>query len=296
MAKVDALGYVVVETTDIAKWRHYAEQVLGMATSEAPGGGLYLKMDDHEYRVAVFPGDTDRYHASGWVVADQAALETAASALRDAGVAVEEADNASKALRQAEHVLTFADPSGNRHELACGFSSSQAPFSSPIGVEGFKTGEYGLGHTVLPAPDALDDTLALFRDVLGFGVSDEFDFQMDADSPVTRIRFMYCNGRHHSLALAEMPSPGGCVHLMVEVYSMTEVGEAYDRMAANDVKLMATLGEHTNDHMTSFYMMTPGNFALEYGWGGKIVDPATYETTKSTAVSRWGHDFSVGFQ
>lgn len=296
MAMVDALGYVVVEATDIGAWRHYAEQVLGMATSEAPGSGLYLKMDEHEFRIAVFPGETDRYYASGWAASDRAALDAAVAALREAGVSVEEADADSKALRQAEQVVRFTDPSGNLHELACGFTSGRSPFASPIGVSGFKTGEYGLGHTVLPAAEAFEDTLALFRDALGFGVSDEFDFQMDAESPVTRIRFLHCNGRHHSLALAEMPNPAGCVHLMVEVESMTEVGEAYDRMAANDVKLMATLGEHVNDRMTSFYMLTPGNFALEYGWGGKIVDPATHETTRSTEVSRWGHDFSVGFQ
>lgn len=296
MAKIDALGYVVVEATDIGAWKHYAEQMLGMATADAPGGGLYLKMDDHAFRVVVFPGEADRYHASGWAVADQAALDTAVSALGAADVSVSALDAAGKALRQAEQVVEFFDPSGNRHELACGFVDAAAPFVSPIGVTGFKTGEYGLGHTVLPAAEAFEDTLALFRDVLGFGVSDEFDFQMDADAPVTRIRFLHCNGRHHSLALAEMPNPAGCVHLMVEVLSMTEVGRAYDRMAANDIKLMATLGEHANDHMTSFYMMTPGNFALEYGWGGKIVDPATHETTRSAEVSRWGHDFSVGFQ
>jgi hypothetical protein len=36
------------------------------------------------------------------------------------------------------------------------------------------------------------------------------------------------------------------------------------------VKLMATLGRHVNDRMTSFYIET-------------------------TAVSLWGHDFSLGF-
>lgn len=296
MSKVNALGYVVVEATDIGKWREFAEQILGMATSDAPGGGLYLKMDEQAYRVAIFPGETDRYYASGWVVADQQALEAAVSALRDADVVVDDLDDAGKALRQTDQVKTFTDPSGNRHELACGFTGGQAPFSSPIGVNGFKTGGYGVGHATLPAAELFEDTLALFRDVLGFGVSDEFDFQMDAESPVTRIRFLHCNGRHHSLALAEMPNPAGCIHLMVEVHSMTEVGEAYDRIAANDIKLMATLGEHANDHMTSFYVMTPGGFALEYGWGGMILDPDTWETTKSTKVSEWGHDFSVGFQ
>lgn len=296
MALFDSLGYIVAESTDLTSWRQYGEQVLGMTVSEAPGGNLYLKMDEQPYRMVVVQGEADRYIASGWKLRDKATLDRAVKALEDAGVAVEDGDAESKALRQVEHLARFDDPSGNRHEMACGFQGEESPFESPIGVSGFKTGEYGLGHAVLPAVEQFGESLALFHEVLGFGLSDEFDFQPGPDAPVTRIRFMHCNGRHHSVALAEMPSPSGCVHVMVEVETMTEVGLAYDRQAANDIKLMATLGQHENDRMTSFYMMTPSNFPLEYGWGGKILDPATYETTQTQQVSIWGHDFSVGFQ
>jgi 3,4-dihydroxy-9,10-secoandrosta-1,3,5(10)-triene-9,17-dione 4,5-dioxygenase len=162
-------------------------------------------------------------------------------------------------------------------------------------VSGFKTGKYGVGHTVLPSLQ-FDASLALFRDVLGFGVSDIFNFRPGPDAPVVRIYFLHAAcGRHHSIALAEMPSPAGCVHMMVEVDSMTDVGRAQDRVQKGGVKMMATMGEHENDRMTSFYMMTPGNFAIEYGWGGIIVDPAKFETTQTQQVSIWGHDFSVGF-
>ncbi len=34
-----------------------------------------------------------------------------------------------------------------------------------------------------------------------------------------------------------------------------------------------TLGRHTNDHMTS-YANTPSGFFAEYGWGGRVIDPA----------------------
>ncbi len=82
---------------------------------------------------------------------------------------------------------------------------------------------------------------------------------------------------------------------MVEVPTMDELGRAYDRMLAHDVRLMATLGKHTNDHMTSFYMATPGGFALEYGFGGRTIDWDRHTVFESTSVSLWGHDFSVGF-
>jgi 3,4-dihydroxy-9,10-secoandrosta-1,3,5(10)-triene-9,17-dione 4,5-dioxygenase len=296
MVKIEALAYVVAESTDVAKWKHYAEQVLGAATSAAPDGGLYLKLDERAFRIAVVKGAADKYFASGWETSGEAAFKAAIAAIGNAGVAVTESDDKLRAARQVKGLVSFSDPSGNRHELTWGYQGTRSPFVSPIGVSGFKTGHQGVGHTVLPALQ-FDATLKFFREVLGFGLSDVFNFQPGPDAPVMRIYFLHgASGRHHSLALAEMPSPSGCVHMMVEVNSMTEVGLASDRRDKHGVKLMATLGQHENDKMTSFYMMTPGNFAIEYGWGGINVDPASWKTTHTKQVSIWGHDFSVGFR
>lgn len=296
MGKIQALAYVVAESTDVAKWKQFGEQVLGMATAEAPAGGLYLKMDERAFRIAVVKGSADRYLCSGWEVADQAAFDAAVAALKKAAVEVRNGTAEELAARRVQGLVSFSDPAGNRHELVWGYNGGQSAFRSPIGVSGFKTGKFGAGHTVLPALP-FEPTLAFFRDVLGLGLSDVFNFQPGPDAPVMRIYFLHgASGRHHSLALAEMPNPAGCVHMMVEVNSMTEVGLAYDRMQKAGVKLMATLGQHENDRMTSFYMMTPANFAIEYGWGGLIVDPATHQTTHTKQVSIWGHDFSVGFR
>lgn len=296
MSRIQALAYVVVEATDVVKWKQYAEEILGMATSAAPGGGLYLKMDERNFRIAVVKGAQDRYRASGWEVADARAFEDTVAALQKAGVEVTMAAQADRDARCVSGLAVFTDPSGNLHELSYGHTGAKAPFASPIGVGGFVTGKFGMGHTVLPSLQ-FDKTLALFRDVLGFGLSDKFNFQPGPDAPVMRIYFLHAaSGRHHSLALAEMPHPAGCVHMMVEVDSMTDVGRAHDRMQKAGVKLMATLGQHENDKMTSFYMMTPGNFAVEYGWGGIEVDPKSWRTTETKQVSIWGHDFSVGFR
>lgn len=295
MVRLEALAYIVAECQDLSRWRDYAEQVLGMST-RAEDGRLLIKMDGRDFRMLIVKSDEDRYHASGWEVADAEAFAAAVGAIEAAGVAVEPADDADKAARRVTDLVRFRDPAGNLHELSYGYTGGSAPLSSPCGVPAFKTDPYGMGHTVLPALP-FDETRNFFTEVLGFGASDEFEFQPPGDAPPMRIHFLHCvNGRHHSLALAEMPNPAGCVHIMVEVESMTEVGRAHDRMQQHDVKLMATLGQHVNDNVTSFYMLTPSNFALEYGWGGEIVDPDAHETTHSEAVSVWGHDFSVGFR
>lgn len=296
MVKIQSLAYIVAESRDPAAWKAYAEQTLGASTAPAADGGLAIKIDERAYRLAVVRGAEDRYQASGWDVAGKADFDAAVAAITAAGVAVEPGSAALKAARQVTDLALFTDPSGNRHELSYGPTGATAPFVSPLGVKGFKTGHEGMGHTVLPALN-FDATLKFFREVLGFGLSDVFNFQPGPDAPVIRIYFLHAAcGRHHSLALAEMPSPSGCVHMMLEVNAMTDVGLAYDRREKQGIKLMATLGEHENDRMTSFYMQTPGGFAVEYGWGGISVDPATWQTTYTKQVSIWGHDFSVGFR
>ena len=296
MPIIQALAYIVAETTDAARWQQYGEQTLGAMVMPRADGGAGVKIDRRDARIQVVAGNADRYLASGWEVADDAAFDAALKALAAAGVAAPEEGDLATA-RGFRRLAVFADPDGNRHELVTGYAGGDTPFVSPIGVNGFVSGKFGMGHTVLPAPAQFDATLKLFTEVFGMGLSDVFNFQPGPDAPVMRIYFLHgASGRHHSLALAEMPSPSGCVHAMLEVDQLTDVGKAYDRREKAEVKLMATLGEHENDRMTSFYMATPGNFALEYGWGGIEVDPATWQTTQTKQVSIWGHDFSVGFR
>ena len=52
-----------------------------------------------------------------------------------------------------------------------------------------------------------------------------------------------------------------------------------------------TLGRHTNDFMTSFYAKTPSSFMIECGWGGREIDPATWQPVEMhDGPSLWGHE------
>lgn len=295
MTEISALSYIVAETTDLGKWKDYAENVLGMMASTAPAGDLYLKMDERQFRIAVQQGERDAYVATGWEVPNRDAFARVLERLRQADVSWTEGDAALCKRRCVQQLAAFADPSGNRHEVVWGYKSDFRHFASPVGVARFVTGDIGMGHVVLPAP-GFEDTMRFFRDVLGFGLSDMFNFKPAGDDgPSVPIYFLHCNnGRHHSLALAGYPVESGCVHVMVEVESMPEVGRAMDRMAARGVQQSSTLGQHTNDRVTSFYMKSPSGFDVEFGYGGAVVDWAQHITHEFTQVSLWGHDFSVG--
>lgn len=296
MIDIRELGYFVAQTDNLSEWQQYAEQVLGMMTSGAPGGGLYVKMDERPFRMLVVEGSDSRYLASGWGLASEDAFSAATAELDQRGIAWEAGDAALCNQRAVQALAVLKDPSGNRHELYWGHRSDCQPFVSPQGVPRFVTGSMGLGHTVLPAPN-FDETRVFLKDVLGFSLSDSFNHRPTPDAQPLRIHFMHCNNpRHHSLAIAEFPVPSGCVHVMVEVDSMTEVGRAHDRHQSQGVQLSATLGQHLNDQMTSFYMKTPSGFDLEYGYGGLQLDWEQHSAFEFTRVSLWGHDFSVGQQ
>lgn len=296
MIDIRELGYFVAQAESLKEWQDYAENVLGMMTTEAPEGGLYVKMDARPFRMLILEGSENRYLASGWELASEEAFAAATAELDQRGIAWEAGDAVLCNQRGVQALAILRDPAGNRHELYWGHRSDFQPFVSPQGVPRFVTGNMGLGHVVLPAPN-FDETRAFLKDVLGFGLSDTMNHKPAPDADPLRIHFMHCNNpRHHSLAIAEFPVPSGCVHAMVEVDSMTEVGRAHDRREAQGVKLSATLGEHLNDHMTSFYMKTPSGFDMEYGCGGLQVDWDEHSAFEFTRVSVWGHDFSVGFK
>jgi 3,4-dihydroxy-9,10-secoandrosta-1,3,5(10)-triene-9,17-dione 4,5-dioxygenase len=297
MTGIASLGYLRIESADVAAWREFGVRVLGMVEGRGPdAGALYLRMDDFPARLVVVPGEQDRLLASGWEVAGEAELAGVGRALDEAGVAVKAGTPAELAERRVGQMLRFDDPTGNALEVFCGAALEHRPAVSPYGTR-FVTGLLGLGHVVLPASEG-EAALRFYTDVLGFRLRDSMRmapelFGQPAGGPPLWMRFLGCNPRHHSLALAPFPAPAGIVHLMIETASLDDVGRAMDRCARRGARMSATLGRHANDLMVSFYLATPGGFDIEYGTDGRLVDDATWVSRETTAISLWGHRFAA---
>ncbi|MDA0250078.1 MAG: VOC family protein [Actinomycetota bacterium] len=296
---IRSLGYLRIEATDIGAWREYALKVLGMVEGRGlVDGALYLRMDDFPARLVIIPGEHDRLSESGWECANAADLQRIRTALDIEGVPYKEATAAQLADRRVDEMITFADPSGNRLEVFHGAALEHRRVVSPYGHT-FVTGEQGLGHVVLSTRDDAE-ALHFYRDVLGFTLRDSMRLPPQlvgrpADGPPAWLRFFGCNPRHHSLAFLPMPTPSGIVHLMMEVGGSDDVGLCLDRALRRKVPMSATLGRHVNDKMLSFYMKTPGGFDIEFGCEGmQVEDDHSWISRESTAVSLWGHDFSIG--
>jgi 3,4-dihydroxy-9,10-secoandrosta-1,3,5(10)-triene-9,17-dione 4,5-dioxygenase len=292
---ISSLGYLRIESADVAAWREFGVKVLGMVEGRGPDpGAVYLRMDEFPARLMIVPGEADRLLASGWEVSDSTALNRARRALDEAGVAVKAGTDAELADRRVAELLRFEDPAGNALEVFCGAALEHRPAVSPYGNR-FVTGDQGLGHVVLPVSEE-EPALHFYTEVLGFRLRDSIRMAPELfgrpPGPPLWMRFLGCNPRHHSLALAPFPAPAGIVHLMIETASLDDVGRALDRCIRRGAPVSGSLGRHANDLMVSFYVRTPGGFDVEYGTDGRLVDDATWISRESTAVSLWGHSFA----
>jgi 3,4-dihydroxy-9,10-secoandrosta-1,3,5(10)-triene-9,17-dione 4,5-dioxygenase len=261
------LAYVGFRSPNADEWRTFGPEVLGAALApDGPDGAVRLRVDDAAHRIAIHPGERNELAYLGWQVDD---LGATTRALDAAGVGVE-GD-------------AFVDPFGFRHELVTTVDQGP-PFAPSRPMSGFVTGEQGLGHVVLIVPD-LPAAEAFYTDVLGFRISDSVEAGVS-------LRFFHCAGnaaRHHTVAMASVPGMVGVHHLMLEVRSLDDVGTALDIVHERKLPLAMTLGRHTNDLMTSFYVRTPSGFEIEYGTGGLVVDDDTWEVGLHDSQSIWGH-------
>jgi 2,3-dihydroxybiphenyl 1,2-dioxygenase len=277
-----ALGYVGIRTADLDQWATYATRFLGMQLVERREGRLSLRMDDRKQRVIV---DTDTWEGLsfyGWEVADSGALAALAARLEQAEVNVVHGSRALADERRVRDLIVFSDPVGNRLEAFHGAESTGEPFRPGRSISGFRTGPLGMGHAVLTA-ERIDEVLPFYTDLLGFRLSDYFVRPFKA-------YFFHLNPRHHSLAFIES-GKNGIHHLMVELCYLDDVGQAYDLALRQPETIGTTLGRHTNDQITSFYSWSPSKFLVEYGWGGRSIDPATWKPhERADGPSLWGHD------
>jgi 3,4-dihydroxy-9,10-secoandrosta-1,3,5(10)-triene-9,17-dione 4,5-dioxygenase len=294
MIDIKSMGYVRVASTDLAAWELFAEKVLGLVRGQGPTEGhLYYRIDEVSARLVVFPSDVDQLACVGWEVADHQALDAARDHLKNSGVEFEEGAPEELAERRVQELVRFSDPFDNVFELFHGITYERKEAITPFGQR-FVTGDQGMGHVVIPVSDDVE-ALRFYTETLGFRLRDSMSMPGEfvgkpAGSKVW-LRFLGVNPRHHSLAFLPMPNPSKCVHIMLEVERLDDVGRALERVRRYKAPLSATLGRHMNDQMVSFYVRSPGGFDVEFGTDGLTVDDHRWVARESTAVSYWGHEF-----
>lgn len=289
MASVKELAYAVYEVSSLADWEHFGASLLGLQVAESNASRLTLRTDQKAHRWICVPGTADDVTATGYEVGSDAELDELIGQLRAAGAPVAEGSAELAAERKVDRVVITADPLGYRLELVVNLHDADTPFESKVMLGGFVTGAGGAGHQVLiDHGHDRKPVLDFYTGVLGFKISDFIDEEL-APGFTASVAFLHCNGRHHTLALANMPFPKKTHHIMCEVRDIRDVGLAYDRCMDARQPFEMTLGMHPNDKMFSFYVRTPSGFNVEYGWGGLVIDDATWQVQHLDKLSSWGH-------
>lgn len=292
MAEISNLGYAVFGVSDLARWESFAVDLLGFQVGRREEGKLLtLRMDEHEQRVVLQQGAEDDLRVAGWQLDTEDELEAFVEQVRAKGVQVERYSDELARERCVEKLYSCADPMGYRHEFYFGPALAPAarPFVSPVFAgRGFRTGPLGIGH-ILPRTNDYKGSVDFYRQVLGLKISDYIREEMAPGIVADATFFHTRTGRHHSLATAAIPGQKILNHFMVEVQDMDDVGLAYDRCVKAGYPMALELGHHPNDKMFSFYVVTPSGFAIEYGWGGIVIDDSNWRVISYDKLSDWGH-------
>jgi 2,3-dihydroxybiphenyl 1,2-dioxygenase len=279
---LQALGYVGFGSSDLDDWRQFGTGLVGLQAVERGNSLLAFRMDDRKQRIVIDRSLGEGERLFGWEVADAAALDVLAARLETAQVEVTSEPDTLADNRRVKRLISFRDPAGNRLEAFYGAEIDETPFKPGRSISGFRTGPLGLGHAVLTVEN-IDAVMPFYVDVLGFRLSDYMQKPF-------RAYFFHINARHHSLALIET-GRNGMHHLMVELFSLDDVGQCYDIALSQQDRVNVTLGRHTNDFMTSFYAKTPSSFMVECGWGGREIEPSTWQPFElMDGPSLWGHE------
>lgn len=287
--RVSKLAYMGANATDVAAWRKYTADVLGLEVSgDSTDRRLYVRADERHHRLTIDAAENDDIAYVGWEVASHEALEEAAAVLEKNGVGVEPGNANELAERRVIEMVHFRCPySGVRMELSVGNEVIFNPGFRPTrDLAGFVTGELGMGHFVLYTSD-VQAAASFYVRTLGFGIS---DWVVNPER-AHLAAFLHCNPRHHSMAFIQWPNaPRKIQHVFFETNSLDDIGSTYDVCVERNLQ-STTIGRHPNDRSVSFYFRNPSRWFIEYGWQLRTIDPNNWPTEQYVLRPGigWGH-------
>lgn len=289
------MGYAVVESRDTEGWRVLLGDGLGMEAEVLPDQAVAARMDDHLRRLLVVPGQSDDLMAVGLELDDEETLNIVLKRLKQRGIEVQVGSAKVAEQRGVERFWHFTGPKGLELEL---FYQPKLTATPPkLLSSGFVTGDKGFGHLGISTtrPDAQKE---FWQSIFDSRRSDELHVKVSG-IPLD-VEFFRLNERHHSYALVYTPGVKldplrtRIQHFEVQVASLDDMTNAYERCRKLGIPIAMEVGQHGNDRAISFYVRTPSGFEIEYGWNPVAVDETTWKGEVWDAISIWGHHANLG--
>ena len=244
---------------------------------------MAFRMDDRKQRLVVDADGGQGIGFFGWEMADAAALDAIAARLEKIGTQVARGSRALADERQVKDLIVCNDPGGNRLEFFHGAAIASDPFKPGRNISGFRTGTLGMGHVVMHC-----ENLQRGDAVLPGGARVQAHRLLAAAVPRLLLPRQPAPPLHRA---GRAPARTMIHHMMLELFSLDDVGQGYDLVQNDPDKIAVTMGRHSGDYVTSFYTWNPSGFMVEYGWGGQVIDDSTWKPfERKHGPSLWGHD------
>ena len=187
--------------------------------------------------------------------------------------------------RGVKELIRFRDPAGYQHELFYAQKWTPRSFVAGRPHGGFICDDRGVGHIVLITPEFGPELERFLLEIMEFNW-----YGWGAGKGKTGFFRSKLNTQtSHDIAFGFAPGRMGVQHVGLFVNAVRDVGETFDIVKQQELPLMMTLGQHTQDPHMSFYHFNPSGFAFETiaelePWHG---DPFELNPEK---MSTWGHE------
>jgi len=269
-------GHVQLRVLELeAAVKHYT-QVLGLCETDRDlQGRVYLKAwDEHDHHSVVLrEADEAGMDSMAWKVDSPATLRRLASEINESGLATE-----MKWLPAFDHMKTgelfrFTIPTGHVMEL---FAEKEQvgngmplinPEVYPDNLRGMSPSRFD--HCLLYGDD-LDRTLELFKDVLGFSVSEQI---VTAAEKMLIGVFLTCSNKPHDIAFIRQPVKGKLHHVSFGLDNWGDVLKAADLLTRYRVSLDIGPTRHGITRGETLYFFDPSGNRNEVFSGGYIAYP-----------------------
>jgi len=254
MSRYARLAYLALNATDPERTARFYRDEVGLEAVATDGdGSIRLRSGPGRYNLILHSSAQPGLKRMAFEMASPAAFDALETQLTSAGIdlhAVTAGECAALGLRRA---LRVAEPvTGAVVEFHEALPDDAAvPFRPTLAKI------QQLGHLVMKSP-RLEETVAFFRDTLGFSLSDEID---------GRVCFLRCtpNPFHHSLGIGA--GEAGLHHVNFMVTEIDDIGRAMHRFRRDGVDIVGGPGRHPTSDSIFLYFLDPDGLTVEYSFG-----------------------------
>lgn len=277
-------GFAQVRVLDLDEALvHYRDRI-GLDLVEVAGDGrAYLRAYDEFDRHSIILREADEpgLDVMGFKVASEDALIALTGRLHAAGIDTQDVPAGEQPGLGRR--VRFATPTGHVFDL---YVSMERSDNGPMidNPDLWRTEPRGMrvirfDHCLLYGDD-IDGTAAIFRDVLGFSLTEQV---VTPDGAETVAIFLTCSTKAHDLALVRFPGKGKLHHVSFLLESWTDIGHAADLMTRYDISVDIGPTRHGITRGQTIYFFDPSGNRNEVFAGG-------YQFYPDNPVRTWTAD------